>query len=366
MITVVKANNSIMGVTLGAALQFLLGCNAPTTSPSLESGPNISLPSPPRSVVALPGNVQATVSWLAPTSNGGAAITGYTVTSTPHSKTCYTLGTLSCSVTGLTNGTAYTFTVKASNSAGSSQASSPSSSITPNNTSAVSVPGTPRSVTASPGNAQAIVSWLAPTSNGGATITGYTVTSTPHSKTCYTLGTLSCSVSGLTNGTTYTFTVKASNSAGTSQASSASNSVTPSSGTSGVPGSGSGSSYCGLIGLSLYAQDNAGTYLGTISFSTSSSASIMNPFGSYGSEFSSTSIMNEFSSFGSAYGSYSAYNEFASYPPMIIGFNAGNQILLYGLLTKNKFASTPSDFSGTVSKIDPDELLGFLKFGSCL
>jgi hypothetical protein len=173
-------------------------------------------------------------------------------------------------------------------------------------------------------------------------------------------------VSGLTNGTTYTFTVKASNSAGTSQASSASNSVTPSSGTSGVPGSGSGSSYCGLIGLSLYAQDNAGTYLGTISFSTSSSASIMNPFGSYGSEFSSTSIMNEFSSFGSAYGSYSAYNEFASYPPMIIGFNAGNQILLYGLLTKNKFASTPSDFSGTVSKIDPDELLGFLKFGSCL
>lgn len=90
----------------------------------------------------------------------------------------------------------------------------------------VTVPGAPTGVSAVAGQAQAPVSFTAPTSTGGATITSYTVTSSP--------GNLSVSgaaspltVTGLTNGTAYTFTVKATNSAGTSGASTASNSVTP-------------------------------------------------------------------------------------------------------------------------------------------
>jgi hypothetical protein len=89
------------------------------------------VPGKPTGVGASAGNAQATVSWTAPASDGGATITGYTVTSTPGSKHCATTGALSCTVTGLTNGQAYTFTVTATNSAGTGPASDPSGSVTP-------------------------------------------------------------------------------------------------------------------------------------------------------------------------------------------------------------------------------------------
>jgi hypothetical protein len=71
------------------------------------------------------------------------------------------------------------------------------------------------------------VQWLAPANTGGSAITGYEVTSSPGGRTCATSGALSCTVSGLTNGQQYTFTVKAENGLGLSLASSASNSVAP-------------------------------------------------------------------------------------------------------------------------------------------
>ena len=87
-------------------------------------------------------------------------------------------------------------------------------------------PGAPTIGTATGGNAQASVTFTAPASNGGTAITSYTVTSSP--------GSISASgssspivVTGLTNGTAYTFTVTATNTQGTGAASAASNSVTP-------------------------------------------------------------------------------------------------------------------------------------------
>lgn len=93
----------------------------------------------------------------------------------------------------------------------------------------VIVPGAPTSPMATAGNASASVTFVAPASNGGSVITGYTVTSIPAGGIDADAGSTSLthSITGLTNGTSYTFTVKATNSAGSSVASVASNSVTP-------------------------------------------------------------------------------------------------------------------------------------------
>ena len=91
----------------------------------------IGLPSAPADVTATPGNGTALIKWLAPASAGGSPITGYTATSAPGGKTCATSGTLSCTVTGLVNGTAYTVTVTASNTVGTGPASSPPIGVTP-------------------------------------------------------------------------------------------------------------------------------------------------------------------------------------------------------------------------------------------
>jgi len=99
-----------------------------------------------------------------------------------------------------------------------------------------STPGAPTGAHATAGNGQALVSWSAPSSDGGSSITTYTVTSAPGAKTCATNGTTySCSVTGLTNGTPYTFTVVASNAAGDGPPSAASNSVTPTAGLAAKP-----------------------------------------------------------------------------------------------------------------------------------
>ena len=104
-----------------------------------------------------------------------------------------------CDVTGLTNGTAYTFTVTATNGVGTGPASTPSNAVVP-----ATVPGAPTDVSAVRGNAQATVSFTAPASNGAA-VSGYTVTVQPGGRTI-ACSASPCVVDGLTNGTAYTFT----------------------------------------------------------------------------------------------------------------------------------------------------------------
>lgn len=182
---------------------------------------SVAKPYAPTSVVATASNAQASVAFTAPTSNGGSAITGYTVTSSPDNITAS--GSSSpIVVTGLTNGTTYTFTVIATNSAGNSVASSSSASVMPK-----TVPGAPTNVVATSANLKASVAFTAPISNGGSAITSYKVTSDPGNFAG--IGTSSpIEVTGLTNGTAYTFTVVAINSVGESDPSDASSSITPS------------------------------------------------------------------------------------------------------------------------------------------
>jgi hypothetical protein len=179
------------------------------------------------------------VTWVAP-DDGGSAITGYLVTAylspsgtvTTHTCTGGPTAT-TCNVTGLTNGTAYTFEVVASNLNGDSPASPPSAAVTPS-----TVPAAPAKPTAVAGDVSAQVTWVAP-DDGGSAITGYLVTAylspsgtvTTHTCTGGPSDT-TCNVTGLTNGTAYTFEVVASNVNGPSPASPASDAVTPST----VPG----------------------------------------------------------------------------------------------------------------------------------
>ncbi|MCD6025263.1 MAG: fibronectin [Fibrobacteria bacterium] len=168
-------------------------------------------PGAPTNVTAVAGAGQATVSWTAPLSIGSGAILSYKARAVQDTaKNCtWTTGPLSCVITGLTNGTAYTFTVTASNGAGAGAASAASAAVTP-----ATVPGAPTGVTAIQVGQSARVTWIAPASNGGAAITSYTATSTPGSGSCTTTGTTCDITSGLTIGTSYTITVRATNSAG--------------------------------------------------------------------------------------------------------------------------------------------------------
>jgi hypothetical protein len=91
------------------------------------------------------------------------------------------------------------------------------------------VPARPTAPNATPGDTEVTVTWTKPTT-GGSTITFYTVKSSTGTRTCTwtsTSGPLTCTVTGLTNGKSYTFTVTAHNSVGTSPPSSASNAVVP-------------------------------------------------------------------------------------------------------------------------------------------
>jgi len=87
-------------------------------------------PQPPTAVNGAPGNTQVTVAWTAPADDGGSPVIDYTVTTIPGGTTCTTSST-SCVVPGLTNGTAYTFTVIARNAIGTSAPSTPSGPVTP-------------------------------------------------------------------------------------------------------------------------------------------------------------------------------------------------------------------------------------------
>jgi Tol biopolymer transport system component len=116
---------------------YVISASGDVGGGTADCPPLSTAPDPPTGVVAVAGDKSAAVSWLAPASDGGSAITGYTVTA--HDETTNsdgpsltTAGTTSVTFTNdLNNDDGYSFTVVASNSAGDSSPSAPSTPITP-------------------------------------------------------------------------------------------------------------------------------------------------------------------------------------------------------------------------------------------
>lgn len=183
--------------------------------------PDNTLPTAPGNVQAVAGNASASVSWNASTADACNPVTGYLVTTSPGGQTTTTTST-SVVVSGLTNGTTYTFTVRAANANGYGPASAPSNAVTP-----ATVPSSPYGVVATAGNLSATITWSRPGSSGGISILSYTVTSSPDALVSTVGGSaLTATISGLTLGTVYTFTVVATNAVGSSASSVQSNPIT--------------------------------------------------------------------------------------------------------------------------------------------
>jgi fibronectin type 3 domain-containing protein len=179
-------------------------------------------PTAPQNLQATAGNAQVVLTWTAPSSNGGASITNYKIyrgtssggeSSTPIA----TVGNvLTYTDTTVTNGQTYYYEVSAVNSVGEG-AKSNEASATPS-ASGSTVPSAPQSLQATGGNAQVVLTWTAPSSNGGASINGYKIyrgTSSGGETLLTTVGNvLTYTDTSASNGQTYYYKVSAVNSVG--------------------------------------------------------------------------------------------------------------------------------------------------------
>ena len=132
----------ITGLTNGTAYQFRVAAinsvgAGPNSAASNTVTPSASVPGAPTAVTAVAGNAEAIVGWVAPSSTGGSAITGYRIEQQRGSGE-WTVAiantgstTTNTVVTGLTNGESYRFRVAAINSSGAGANSEPSNAVTP-------------------------------------------------------------------------------------------------------------------------------------------------------------------------------------------------------------------------------------------
>jgi subtilisin family serine protease len=216
-----RGRDDVYGYGLVDAVRAVQAAN------SLEDSGTLPPVVPGAPVMGTPvlGNGAVRVVWAAPASEGTSPVTSYTLRAYRGSKLLAKTTTTATKllVPGLPNGTAHTFTVVANNTLGAGAAATVTA--TPQTT-----PGAPRLGRLTPGDGTAVVQWTAP-SNGGSAITGYsvrvyrgnsqvTVVSVPGTAT-------STTVSGLTNGTAYTFVVSAQNAAGVGAVSARSGAVVP-------------------------------------------------------------------------------------------------------------------------------------------
>src|SRR4051794_29169637 len=197
--------------------------NAVTSSVSVTvaNGVAASVPGAPSLDSAAAGSGSVTLSWSAPVSNGGSAITGYRIYRSSVSGGEVLLVSVGVSGSyvdsGLVNGATYYYQVSAMNSVGEGGRSLERSAVP---VAALTVPGAPTITAATGGDRQVSLTWSAPGSNGGSAITGYRIYRSSVSGgevLLVSVGVWGSYVdSGLVNGATYYYQVSAVNSVGES------------------------------------------------------------------------------------------------------------------------------------------------------
>ena len=234
------ATNVTIPSTIPTAAPAVTPLPTPTPTPTPTPPPTAGVPvgqtvaatapAAPGNPTATAGNASASLSWVPPDPHG-SSIVSYTVVPSPSCAHCAGLAPSSNSttITGLTNGTSYTFAVSATNGVGTGP-SSTSNSVTPSN----ATPDAPTNVQATAQNGDIKVSWSKANGEGHG-ISGYTVT--PVTASGSTLTPLSAGTGltaqlgaqqGLIIGSAYTFTVVATNDSGTESAAATSNAATES------------------------------------------------------------------------------------------------------------------------------------------
>jgi chitodextrinase len=232
------------------------------------------------------------LSWNAVTPPANCTITSYKVLQ--NGTSIGTTSSTSYAVTGLSPSTTYTFTVEATDSYGTSAASSPLNVTTPA-ASCAAAPSAPTGLASSGTTSSSTnLSWNAVTPPANCTITSYKVLQ--NGTSIGTTSSTSYAVTGLSPSTTYTFTVEATDSYGTSAASSPVNVTTPASGGATYYVSPTGSDSANgsqstpwltiqhaastvTAGATVYVE--GGTYHQSVNFTTSGTATAPITFESY-------------------------------------------------------------------------------------
>ena len=223
---ITSTSYTVPGLTNGSTYYFTVkavNAQGPGAATGEVLATPVTVPAAPAGLTAAPGDAKVTLTWSAPTSDGGSPVTGYNVwvaTSADFNGAGVVLGITgtALAVIDLVNGTPYYFRVTAVNKLGESQ---PSSVVlaTP-----VTVPASPTGLTAATGNGQVTLTWDTPASDGDSPVTGYDVYvgTTAHFSGRAPLAKVTgnaVTVTGLVNGTTYYFRVTAVNKVGEGPAS---------------------------------------------------------------------------------------------------------------------------------------------------
>lgn len=228
---------TVPGLTNGTEYQLLVWATYDNATEGPDSNSVLGTPfggvgTPTPS--ATPGEQQVSLFWTAPDLGGHTGPLSYYVVYRPVGTTTWftgpgPIGARTTVITELVGGVAYEFGVFAASTDGAFSATGSTTATPTAPPPPPQAPSAPLNVTAVAGNGAAVVSWTPPASSGSLPITNYEVVAGPGGQTCRAVApSTTCRVTGLTNGTTYTFTVRALNGAGWGPYSLASNAVTPS------------------------------------------------------------------------------------------------------------------------------------------